>query len=56
MTVGGDSPENPLQDSSMQAELDVSEMGLAHPEAVDLGMQIWSKGLVAGISFAALRE
>lgn len=45
-------PDDAIGDFSIQAELDVREMGLAHHEAVDLGMKIWSKGLVAGIRYA----
>ena len=52
MTAGEAFPDDALGDFSIQAELDVREMGLGHHEAVDLGMQIWSKGLVAGISYA----
>ena len=52
MTAGEAFPDDALGDFSIQAELDVREMGLAHHEEVDLGMQIWSKGLVAGIGCA----
>ena len=52
MSAGEAFPDDAIADFSIQAELDVREMGLEHHEAVDLGMQIWSKGLVAGISYA----
>ncbi len=53
MSLGEAFPDDAIADFSIQTELDVREMGLANHGAVDLGMQIWSKGLVAGISFAA---
>ena len=34
---------------SRQAELDVRDAGLSHPGAVDVGIGLWNKGLVAGI-------
>ena len=43
---------DPFDDFRMQAELDVREIGLSQSDAVDLGMQIWSKGLKAGIGYA----
>ena len=52
MTAGEAFPDDALGDFSIQAELDVREMGLANHGPVDLGMQIWSKGLVAGIDYA----
>ena len=52
MTAGEAFPDDAIADFSIQTELDVREMGLANHEAVDLGMQIWSKGLVAGINYA----
>ena len=52
MSAGESFPNDALGDFSIQAELDVREMGLERDEEVDLGMPIWSKGQVAGISYA----
>ena len=38
---------------SMQAELDVRAAGLQHTGAVDVGIALWNKGLVAGIRWCS---
>ena len=40
---------------SMQAELDVRAEGLRDPRAVEVGIALWRKGLVAGIRWCQLQ-
>ena len=54
MTAASGNAADPMaafwEDMSIQAELDVRSFGLNRPEAVDFGMEIWSKGFTAGIA------
>ena len=45
-------PDTPFDDFAIRAESDVRGVGLTDPAAVDLGMEIWSRGLAAGINYA----
>ena len=54
MTAASGTAADPMaafwEDMSIQAELDVRSFGLNRPEAVDFGMEIWTKGFTAGIA------
>ena len=56
MTAGEAFPDDAIADFSIQAELDVREMGLANHEAVELTVRVWWMGFggCSGICWASI--